>query len=916
MIPEIIGLIFKQTFHWKVLAVLVLLLASCNDESPSPLEEASPAPPTEADAESTEVTAVPTTAAAEATAVPATLKASLANPPPLPVEKSPLQGLNLTQRWRHDTNSPVAMMDFVSLDGLPFPDIVAVTEDGQVITLSINNRSYWEAMLSKPALAMATGQVYGRDNGDVAVSIGGSGIQLLELSDVDEEEEMLWQYEAPSNVTAMTFMDAVVGTPGAGLVAGTDDGLFLVLNAGVEPQTTVSLQLDDTAVTFIEMVSGDAASRTMAVVTAAGLLSLINERGDLIWQEDLLAPASQLLTTDLNDSGQSEIVIGTTTGEVIAFDQGGTELWRWQSEYAIEALEPSRLDNTALILVGSDGQIAALSSAGSITWQYQLGDNVIKAIDSGDVDGDGQAEIFIGSADGAIFILDENGRIRGETDLETTFTGLQLENIDGESPQPELVVWAGPSIILFDAAAVIEDFAAAEPANSANNEIALDEVALGDLPHYAMEVVLDIAAHHVQVRQKTTVQNTSGEPWDELVFHVSPAYWAGIFELNLASVQLEDVTSVVASTRDITVLRIPLPETLESGEEVIISLDFELNLPKLDPFGWGPTGNAGWGPGVIQMGDWYPVLVPYQSGSGWRTWVFKPVGDPVISRLADYDVKINPSTNVTIAAPGFQQTMEDGSSRYRLEGARAFSFLASHDYVRQDGSSNGVPITVYTASRYQDAGQVVMDTAKDAIVLFTELYGPYPYQELIIAENGFLTAMEYSSLVSLSGFAFDSYDGTASSLLVPITAHEVAHQWWYGAVGNDQVHEPWLDEAMAMFSELLFFERHYPDLTDWWWHFRVDRWNPVGYVDDTIYDYSDSESFIHNMYGPAAHFMFDLRRLMGADAFHQFIKEYSIQNRDSFVSRDDFFTAVQSHTDVELTSLIDKYFKSNGSEGE
>jgi hypothetical protein len=458
-----------------------------------------------------------------------------------------------------------------------------------------------------------------------------------------------------------------------------------------------------------------------------------------------------------------------------------------------------------------------------------------------------------------------------------------------------------------------EDIVAVEPANATANEIVLDEVAPGDLPHYDMEVILDVAAHHAQVQQKTTIQNTSDEPWDELVFHVLPAYWSGIFSLNNASVQLEDVTSEVTSTLDITVLRIPLPERLEPGKDVSVALDYELHLPELDPYGWGPRGNAGWGPAVIQMGDWYPALVPYQSGSGWQTWQFKPVGDPVISRLADYDVVIKPSANVTIAAPGFQQTMEDGSSRYHLEGARAFSFLASPDYVRQDGNSNDVPIIVYTSSRYQDAGQVVMETAKAAIILFTELYGPYPYQELIIAENGFLTAMEYSGLVSLSGFAFESYDGTASSLLIPLTAHEVAHQWWYGAVGNDQVHEPWLDEAMAMMSELLFYERHYPDLTDWWWEFRVDRWNPVGYVDDTIYDYSDSESFIHNMYGPAAHFMFDLRRLMGTDAFYQFLQDYSISNRNSFVSRDDFFAAVESHTDADITSLINQYFKNDGS---
>ncbi len=509
-----------------------------------------------------------------------------------------------------------------------------------------------------------------------------------------------------------------------------------------------------------------------------------------------------------------------------------------------------------------------------------------------------------------ISVLDENGRLRGKTDVGIPVSGLQLVNMDGDSPQPELVAWAGATIFLFE---VVEEDASVSPVTPPPNESPLYEVAHGDLPHYEIDVLLDVETHRAQIQQKTTVRNTSDVLWDELVFHVSPAYWPGIFELNDASVQMEDVTSEVTPTLDNTMLHITMPRSIEPGQDVSVALDFALNLPKLNPTGWGPTGNAGWGQGVTQMGDWYPALVPYQSGSGWKTWEFKPVGDPVISRLADFDVEIRPSTPTVIAAPGFEQTMDDGGHRYRLEDARAFSFLAMPDYVRQDGNFNGVPITVYTTARYQDAGRVVLETAKDAIELFSELYGSYPYKELIIAENGYLTAMEYSGLISLSGFAFDSYDGTASSLLVAITAHEVAHQWWYGAVGNDQVHEPWLDEGLAMISELLFYERFYPALTDWWWQFRVDRWNPMGYVDDTIYDYPDSESFVHNVYGMAARFMVELRDVMGEDAFARFLQDYSTANRSGFVTRDDFFAAVQSQTNVEITSLIDKYFRNKGS---
>ncbi|MCA9972934.1 MAG: hypothetical protein KC425_22105, partial [Anaerolineales bacterium] len=335
---------------------------------------------------------------------------------------------------------------------------------------------------------------------------------------------------------------------------------------------------------------------------------------------------------------------------------------------------------------------------------------------------------------------------------------------------------------------------------------------------------------------------------------------------------------------------------------------YRLALPRLDPSGWGPEGNAGWGPELLQMGDWYPALVPYQDGAGWQSWEYWPVGDPVVSLPGDYDVRIRTAADVVVAAPGYAGEA-DGERQYRLDGARSFAFLASPNYVRFDGTAGGVPVAVYVTRAYAAVGPVVLETAVGALQLFGELYGPYPYGEFVMAQNGFLTAMEYSALVSLSGFAFDSYADTPDSLLVAIIAHEVAHQWWYGAVGNDQVSEPWLDESLAMISELLYYERFHPELTAWWWQFRVDRWEPAGAVDVSIYDFGSSERFVHNMYGQAAHFMADLRQAMGAAAFGSFLRDYYQQYAGELATGADFLGLAQAYTAVDLGPVRDAYFR-------
>jgi hypothetical protein len=51
--------------------------------------------------------------------------------------------------------------------------------------------------------------------------------------------------------------------------------------------------------------------------------------------------------------------------------------------------------------------------------------------------------------------------------------------------------------------------------------------------------------------------------------------------------------------------------------------------------------------------------------------------------------------------------------------------------------------------------------------------------------------------------------GLLNSLLEMTIAHEVAHQWWAIAVGSDSVRAPFVDESLANYSAVVYFEdRH------------------------------------------------------------------------------------------------------------
>ena len=72
-----------------------------------------------------------------------------------------------------------------------------------------------------------------------------------------------------------------------------------------------------------------------------------------------------------------------------------------------------------------------------------------------------------------------------------------------------------------------------------------------------------------------------------------------------------------------------------------------------------------------------------------------------------------------------------------------------------------------------------------------------------VAESNFcIGGMEFPNLVYISD-AIEDFE-TYQYVIV----HEIAHQWWYGVVGNNQTKDSWLDEGLAEYSSALFYSHN------------------------------------------------------------------------------------------------------------
>jgi aminopeptidase N len=239
------------------------------------------------------------------------------------------------------------------------------------------------------------------------------------------------------------------------------------------------------------------------------------------------------------------------------------------------------------------------------------------------------------------------------------------------------------------------------------------------------------------------------------------------------------------------------------------------------------------------------------------------------------------------------------------------------DYAVQTTTVGAVTINSYFFPYDQKAGEQVLQDTAAALELYSRLFMPYPHSSLSVVEADFLDGMEYDGLFFLSRGFFNLYDGTPQGYLTFIAAHETAHQWWYGIVGNDQALEPWLDEAICTYMEHIFYENVYAayetstgeSIVDWWWYYRVNFYDPTGWVDGSIYDFNLFRPYRDAVYLNGAKFLQNLRTVVGDEAFFAFLKDYASREAYHIATADDFFAILNDHTSKDLDGLLAKYFK-------
>jgi aminopeptidase N len=386
---------------------------------------------------------------------------------------------------------------------------------------------------------------------------------------------------------------------------------------------------------------------------------------------------------------------------------------------------------------------------------------------------------------------------------------------------------------------------------------------------YHLKASLHYDAARIDVVETVTIVNRASSAIDALHLSVLARAYG---EFRSRSVRIDGRPTRV-TWPDRADMRVALPSPLQPDEETTLVIRFS-DHPSNDARDSLRT-RLSKAEGMMRVSDWFPIL---STGHGLRN-----PGDSQVSAAAtSITLDLTTDRKLTVAAPGKLIEHEGRRRVYRLDDARNYGFVVAprlHELVTT--TRDGVRVRVFHPAGV--AGKGALREARRALERYDDAFGPYPWPELIVAPTpGGWVATEWPSIVFLGSETYANAD---------VVHHEVAHQWFYALLGNDQLREPWVDEAFAMFSERYFFHSRNQ------WSFCSRK--PV---DSAVYAFPDTferwacGGYVETVYYKGAAMIDGVRARMGNKAFFASMRAVIADHRFGLAAGDDVVAAWLSHS--------------------
>jgi peptidase M1-like protein len=450
-----------------------------------------------------------------------------------------------------------------------------------------------------------------------------------------------------------------------------------------------------------------------------------------------------------------------------------------------------------------------------------------------------------------------------------------------------------------------------------------------ELTHY--EVVAEMtpvdSQSNASITGKTTITyvNHTGAPLTEIYFRLYPnsaEYAEGRMTVSRIRVDGQKATSTLG--QDDTLLSVALPNPAAVGSTIKLSFRFATTIPT-DPRRSYGMFKYDSDTHTYSLAHWQPLLAGWDREHGWNTAPVSKNGDPVFTEAAVFDVTLTAPSSLIFATSGSVLDQSNGdtvtaTTHYASGPSRDFVIAASTDFVVTEEIVGETTVRSFAWPGSEEGSQRVLESGAKALKLYNDLIGLYPYEELDLVQvnigNG-AGGVEFPGLVYIGASFYDLASGNVDpDFLEFVVVHEVAHQWFYNVVGNNQYQHAFMDESLANYLSIVYFADQYGaqeankqanlNLRLGYFDLLFQQGDEV--VDQPTDDFPSEHAYGVVIYGKGALAFMELRREIGTDAFFAGLQRYYRDFAFQVAEPQDMKAAFEAASGQDLTGFWSHWF--------
>ncbi|HTK06961.1 MAG TPA: M1 family aminopeptidase [Ktedonobacteraceae bacterium] len=428
-----------------------------------------------------------------------------------------------------------------------------------------------------------------------------------------------------------------------------------------------------------------------------------------------------------------------------------------------------------------------------------------------------------------------------------------------------------------------------------------------DRPADVQHVKLDIALDFAEETISGTIYTTFSTLYDALNTISFDAY-----ELHVEKVALADGKELAFHTTDKKLI-VTLDRPYRYGEQFTTAVTYHakprIGLHFVKPAPEDPTR---------------PVQAFTFGQPRYHSYWF-PCFDSPNDRATTEILATVPAQFLTVSNGNLLEVIDNGATKthhwlHNVPHATYLISLVVSDFAVIEDNYKGKPVNYYVRKDRKDDAPLYMGKTPQMMKFFSEFTGvEYPYDKYAQTVVEIYTgAMEHTTATTHSFALLLDKRAAIDMDLVPVVAHELAHQWFGDLLTCRDWSNGWLNEGFATYFEHLwgehdlgadYFKQSMLDLKDGYLAEDRQYRRPVVYH---VYHNQGFELFDRHLYHKGGWVLHMLRHQLGEASFRRGIKAYIERNRFREVITADLERALEEATGRSLAGFFQQWIYSGG----